>query len=157
MLRYNEMQSTYLLMFSDRAILLLNLCRSVRFRCHGDQHYRCSRRPWHSRHRHILHSTVGVTGRYTNVANTTLCWAMECNCNNWVDAWIWTDGRTGRWMDGHRALWLIDRFGAFLPKGRGLESHSSRHVGTLGKSFTHNCLRREIPTQYSCCVGSASE
>ena len=36
----------------------------------------------------------------------------------------------------------ICRFVAFCPKGRGLESHSSRHVGTLGKSFTRNCLRR---------------
>src|SRR6218665_1998027 len=32
--------------------------------------------------------------------------------------------------------WLTDRFDAFRPKGRGFESRSSRHVGTLGKSFT---------------------
>ena len=35
---------------------------------------------------------------------------------------------------------LIGRFVAFRPKGRGFESHSSRHVGTLGKSFTCHCL-----------------
>src|SRR6218665_263743 len=108
MLRYNEMQSTYLLMFSDRAILLLNLCRSVRFRCHGDQHYRCSRRPWHSRHRHILHSTVGVTGRYTNVANATLCWAVWCNCNNWVDGYGRTEKPADGWTDIGRCGSLID-------------------------------------------------
>ena len=33
------------------------------------------------------------------------------------------------------AGWLIGRFVAFRPKGRGFKSHSSRHVGTLGKSF----------------------
>ena len=38
--------------------------------------------------------------------------------------------------------WLIGRFDAFRPKGRGFESRSSRHVGTLGKSFTRSCLRR---------------
>src|SRR6218665_2767097 len=40
------------------------------------------------------------------------------------------------------------------------ESRSSRHVGTLGKSFTHSCLWRFgaklEPTPYLCCVGSAS-
>ena len=38
------------------------------------------------------------------------------------------------------ARWLIGRFGAFRPKGRGFESLSSRHVETLGKSFTRSCL-----------------
>src|SRR6218665_1815028 len=38
--------------------------------------------------------------------------------------------------------WLIGRTDAFRPKGRGLESRSSRNVGTLGKSFTHRCLWR---------------
>ena len=28
------------------------------------------------------------------------------------------------------------------PKGRGFECRSSRHEGTLGKPFTHSCLRR---------------
>jgi len=37
------------------------------------------------------------------------------------------------------ARWLIGRFDAFRTKGRGLES---RHVGTLGKSFTRSCLWR---------------
>src|SRR6218665_3115690 len=40
------------------------------------------------------------------------------------------------------AWWLIDRFVAFRPKGRGFESRSSRHVGTFVKSFTHTCLWR---------------
>src|SRR6218665_1915270 len=38
--------------------------------------------------------------------------------------------------------WLIGRIDAFRPKRRELESRSSRHVGTLGKSFTHSCLWR---------------
>ena len=40
------------------------------------------------------------------------------------------------------AWWLIGRFDAFRPKGRRFESRSSRHVGTLDKSFTRNCLWR---------------
>ena len=31
-------------------------------------------------------------------------------------------------------------FGAFGVEGRWFESHSSPHVGTLGKSFTRRCL-----------------
>ena len=37
---------------------------------------------------------------------------------------------------------LIGRVDAFRPKGRGFESRSSRHVGTLGKSFARSCLWR---------------
>ena len=40
------------------------------------------------------------------------------------------------------AWWLIGRLDAFRLKGRGFESRSSRHMGTLGKSFTHSCLWR---------------
>src|SRR6218665_3306852 len=36
--------------------------------------------------------------------------------------------------------WHIGRVDAFQPKGRGFESRSSRHIGTLGKSLTRNCL-----------------
>ena len=38
------------------------------------------------------------------------------------------------------AWWLSGKFGALRPEGRNFESHSSRHVGTLGKSFTRSCL-----------------
>ena len=38
--------------------------------------------------------------------------------------------------------WLIGRFDAVRPKGRGFESRSGRHVGTLGKSRTRSCLWR---------------
>src|SRR6218665_3963408 len=36
---------------------------------------------------------------------------------------------------------------SFQPEGRGFDSRSSRHVGTLGKSFTYSCLcaSRETP------------
>src|SRR6218665_1693707 len=35
------------------------------------------------------------------------------------------------------AWWLSFKFGALCPGGRRFESHSSRHIGTLGKSFIH--------------------
>ena len=35
------------------------------------------------------------------------------------------------------APWLVD---SFQPDGRGFDSRSNRHVGTLGKSFTCSCL-----------------
>ena len=56
-------------------------------------------------------------------------------------------------------VWRIGRVDAFRPKGHGFDSHSSRHVGPLGKSFTQLpvSLRREIPTQYPCFVASASK
>ena len=34
---------------------------------------------------------------------------------------------------------LVD-YVVIRPKGRGFESRASRHLGTLGKSFTHSCL-----------------
>ena|SRR6218665_1189327 len=43
------------------------------------------------------------------------------------------------------AWWFIGRFVAFRPKGRRFESRSSRHVGALGKPFTHSSkLRHSI-------------
>ena len=42
----------------------------------------------------------------------------------------------GEWW----AWWLSGKFGAFYPEVRRFESHSSRHVATLGKSFTNSCL-----------------
>ena len=41
---------------------------------------------------------------------------------------------------GCGAWWLSGRFGALRPDGRRFESHSSHHVGTLGKSFTYSCM-----------------
>ena len=42
------------------------------------------------------------------------------------------------------AFWLVG------PKVRGFESRSSRHVGTMGKSFTRSCLLRfGVKLQYS--------
>ena len=48
-------------------------------------------------------------------------------------------------QDGHHVLqlqpslgaWLLGgKFGVLHPDSRGFESHSTHHVGTLGKSFT---------------------
>ena len=33
-------------------------------------------------------------------------------------------------------------FGTLRAQGRRFESHSGRNAGTLGKSFTRNCLKR---------------
>ena len=44
---------------------------------------------------------------------------LHWNCGTW-----WRNG----WVD------------SFQPEGRGFDSRSSRHVGTLGKSLTHSCL-----------------
>ena len=38
------------------------------------------------------------------------------------------------------AWWCIGRVDAFQPQGRGFESRSSCHVGTLGKFFIFSCL-----------------
>src|SRR6218665_2825590 len=37
-------------------------------------------------------------------------------------------------------VWSIGRVDAFNPKVQEFDSRFSRHVGTLGKSFTHSCL-----------------
>src|SRR6218665_959441 len=41
-----------------------------------------------------------------------------------VECWVW---------------WLSGKFGALRPDGRRFESHSSRYVRTLGKSFARSC------------------
>src|SRR6218665_28269 len=43
---------------------------------------------------------------------------------------------------GVKMWWCIGRVEAFRPKGRGCESRSSRHVGTLSKSLTRSYLWR---------------
>src|SRR6218665_3940134 len=56
-------------------------------------------------------------------------------------------------------VWRIIWGDYFQPKGRGFDSRSSRHVGTLGKSFTCSCLCFGVKLRYSirAVVGSASE
>jgi len=60
------------------------------------------------------------------------------------------------------AWWSIGRVDAFPPEGCGFEYRSSRHVGTLGKSFHHLQLpvaprRVNSDTVSIAVVGSASE
>ena len=38
--------------------------------------------------------------------------------------------------------WSIGWVDSFQPESRGFDSHSSHHVGTLGKSLAHSCLWR---------------
>ena len=48
------------------------------------------------------------------------------------------------------AWWVIGRFAEFRPKGCGFESRSGLQAGTLGKSFTRNCLWRfSVKLQHS--------
>ena len=47
--------------------------------------------------------------------------------------------RYSLWKEGG-VWWLNGKFDALLQEGRSFESHFSRHVGTLGKSFTRSCL-----------------
>src|SRR6218665_2146431 len=50
--------------------------------------------------------------------------------------------------------WLSGKFGALHPEERKFESHSSRHVWTLGKPLTHSYLLRFgvlTPTQHQYC------
>jgi len=61
--------------------------------------------------------------------------SLFCSCD-WHEL---EHGRTtsltsrGTWW---RLIWVDD----FQPEGRGLDSRSSRHMGTLDQSFTYSCL-----------------
>jgi len=47
--------------------------------------------------------------------------------------------------------WLIGKFGALPSQGRNFEPQSGSHLGTLGKSFTRNCLYGdEAPCAAAC-------
>src|SRR6218665_86775 len=56
-------------------------------------------------------------------------------------------------------VWRIGRVDAFRPKGRGFNSRSSprRDLGQVLHSQLPVALRREIPAQYPCYVGSAPQ
>ena len=58
---------------------------------------------------------------------------LEAYISNVMDfiAMLWTS---------RRAWWLCGKFGALHLQDHRFEPHSSCHIGTLGKSFTHNCL-----------------
>ena len=81
--------------------------------------------------------------------------AMDGWRNGWVDGWLdgWLDGYvigwTNGWTYGFRSAfclvngtwWLIGRLRLSSgPKGRWFEFRSSRHVRSLGKSFTRSWL-----------------
>ena len=54
-------------------------------------------------------------------------------------------------------VWRIGRVDAFHPKGHGFDSRSSSHIGTLGKSFTQNCLWRfGVKFRHSICAESGA-
>ena len=49
------------------------------------------------------------------------------------------------------AWWLSGRFGALCPEGHRFESHSCRHVGTLGPPLLAVVCVLTL-TQYQCCI-----
>jgi len=56
-------------------------------------------------------------------------------------------------------VWGIGIVDAFCPKGRGFDSALAATYMDLGQVIHSQLpveLRREIPAQYPCCVGSAS-
>src|SRR6218665_167927 len=64
-----------------------------------------------------------------------------CNLNLNLRLCNWSSSaRLTAILSNGQLWWLIGRFGTFRSKGRGLESRSRRHVGLLGKSFTHSIL-----------------
>ena len=82
-------------------------------------------------YRFALFSTVNEIGdahesyfRYLPDFCYELIWKVSIyNDDNYIGAW-----------------WLSGKFDVLRPKGSRFEYHSSRHVGTLGKSFTRTCL-----------------
>ena len=62
-----------------------------------------------------------------SVTDEAVSYSLAYSCTTSSQNWAW---------------WLIGRFVAFRAKGRGFESRSSRHVETLGKSFTYSALVR---------------
>ena len=64
----------------------------------------------------------------------------------WVITWtaISSEFRVINWLCQHNCgtWWRIGRVEAFRPEGRGFESRSRRHAGTVGKSLTRSCLWR---------------
>ena len=45
-------------------------------------------------------------------------------------------------LEAYETWWRIGWGDSFQPEGRGFNSRSSRHIGTLGKSLTQSCLWR---------------
>src|SRR6218665_3059821 len=89
--------------------------------------------------------------QFTSFAYFTVLFAspyFDHDAINVLDPWVHEDQSQAvlrKWYTvvyHMRDVWLIGRVRAFRPEGRGVESHSRRHVGTLGKSLTRSCLWR---------------
>ena len=87
-------------------------------------------------HKIVIHTHTYIHTHMLSYMNACICTCIDC----------------GAW-------WPIGRVDAFRPKGHGLDSRSSRHVGALGKSFTLSSLWRfglKLRHMYPCCFRSAS-
>ena len=81
-------------------------------------------------------NSLSNTPKYVKGNNQTL-WLI-CGKHGITSTLLTLPSRKCRLIRG--ALRLIGRFDAFRLKGHGFDSRSCRHVGTLGKSFTHSYL-----------------
>jgi len=58
----------------------------------------------------------------------------EAICPKRLQSWAFTV------REASGAWWVSGEFSALRLEGHRFKFHSNRHVGTLGKSFTRNCL-----------------
>src|SRR6218665_3002933 len=71
---------------------------------------------------------------------------VYCDFSSWTESWLVRNNQIPVILPQPCSNYLIGRGGAlaetmtFNGQGRGFDSRSSRHVGTLGKSFTYSCL-----------------
>jgi len=72
-------------------------------------------------------STTLLVGRQTRGGKSDMKEADQLWCNRYF-------------YNKPGAQWLRSKFGALCLEDRRFESHSSRHIGTLGKSFIHSCV-----------------
>ena len=97
---------------------------------------------------------VNPNNKHMNTSDWATCQWFTLNLETGFNkSWISQKCLCGTW-------WRLDWDDDFQPEGRGFDSRSSRHVGTLGKSLTYSCLWRfgvKLRHSIRAVVGSASE
>ena len=81
--------------------------------------------------------------------------SQQPNTTNLEKPDIFQDFSCVCWTEEQRLV--AGRVDAFRLKGHEFNSHSSHHIGTLGKSFAHSCLWRfGVKLQHSICAVSGA-
>ena len=111
---------------------------------------------WHLHYSLMTKTIKSCTKQWIKIGYHNSKAAQQSKVNNYFHD-LWTVFLMQIYVYIPVTRWRFGWDDSFQPEGRGFDSRSSRHVGTLGKSLTHSCLWRETPAQYPCCVGSASE